>query len=608
MTIYKFKPDDAYRFASEQHIRTRDRGDELQFVSCPYCRAGIERGQDRWTFSINLKNGRFNCLRGSCGAKGNMITLHKDFNFSLGQDADNYFDGLTKFRNIHRKKKAEVKPAAVAYMESRGISEAVTRQYGITTQTDNDKALVFPFEDANGILRFVKYRKTDFQKGRDNSKEWCERDCMPILFGMAQCDPECKTLVMTEGQIDSLSVAEAGIKNAVSVPTGKNGFTWIPYCWDFLCGFDELIVFGDYERGEITLLADMAQRFNGTVRHVRPEDYMGCKDANELLMKYGPEAVRAAVNNAVCPPINEIISLDEVKRADMSQLENIRTSIPALDRMLGGFYMGQLILITGERGDGKSTMASQFASIALAQDYSVFFYSGELLDWYFKAWFDLQCAGPDHINGVQTAYGSISYSVEANALNMIEKWYKGRLFLYRNDVQKEEEHAGLLDVMERSIRQYGCRVLFLDNLMTAMSDDLSVDIYRQQTVFVKRLAAMAKDMNVLIFLIAHPRKGNGYSFSNDDVAGSSNITNLVDVNLRYARPKDTEDPEQPDRILQVLKNRLNGRTHRNDDGIKLYYSESSKRISETAGAFSWQMGWEKDDFMDADADSEELPF
>ena len=87
MTIYKFKPDDAYRFASEQHIRIRDRGDELQFVSCPYCRAGVERGQDRWTFSINLKNGRFNCLRGSCGAKGNMITLHKDFNFSLGQDA-----------------------------------------------------------------------------------------------------------------------------------------------------------------------------------------------------------------------------------------------------------------------------------------------------------------------------------------------------------------------------------------------------------------------------------------------------------------------------------------------------------------------------------------
>ena len=68
-------------------------------------------------------------------------------------------------------------------------------------------------------MQFVKYRKTDFDKARDKNKEWCEAGTRPILFGMKQC-VDFETLVITEGQIDSLSVSEAGVKNAVSVPTG----------------------------------------------------------------------------------------------------------------------------------------------------------------------------------------------------------------------------------------------------------------------------------------------------------------------------------------------------------------------------------------------------
>lgn len=588
MTIYNFQSDDARRFAMEQGARTRESGDELQFKICPYCRSS----KDQYTFAINLKSGQFHCLRASCGVKGNMITLHKDFGFSLGQEADRYYDGEKKYRDLGKARKIEVKPAAIRYMQSRGISEAVTKRYGITTQKANENILVFPFMDIGGILRFVKYRKTDFDKTKDNAKEWCERNCMPILFGMNQCNLQNKTLIMTEGQIDSLSVTEAGFENAVSVPTGKNGFTWVPHCWDFLQNFETLIVFGDFERGEITLLSDMEQRFHGTVKHVLPEDYRDCKDANELLQKYGPDAVKAAVNNAEPSPIREVISLDRVKRENLSDMEHIRTSIENLDKMLGGFYMGQLILLTGERGDGKSTLASQFATAALAQAYSVFFYSGELLDWYFKAWFDFQCAGPKHINATRNSFGGESYSVDGEALDRIERWYKDRFYLYRNDSVLEDEHKTLLETMETAIKQYGCRVLFLDNLMTAMSDDLSRDQFRQQTAFVKNLAMMAKQYNVLIFLVAHPRKGNGYQFSNDDVAGSSNITNLVDVTLRYTRPLDTEDPDNPARVLQVLKNRLNGKTHRHNECIKLYFNEASRRISERLN-FNWPLGWEE---------------
>lgn len=602
--LYEFSADDAFRFSRETGIRANRRGDELKFYSCPYCNGGEH--SDKGTFSISLKDGRFKCLRSSCNAHGNMITLARDFNFSLGSYVDEYYNSQKRFRNIHRKEKPIPKPAAVAYMESRGISREVTERFNITTQKGNESILVFPFYDENDILQFVKYRKTDFNKSKDKNKEWCERDCKPILFGMNHCNFESKTLVLTEGQIDSLSVTESGIENAVSVPTGAKGFTWVPYCWDFLSRFDNLIVFGDFEHELMTLLDEMQKRFQGAVRHVRGEDYRGCKDANEILCKYGKEAVSDAVKNAVPVENQKIKCLVDVKRVDLSKMEKITTGIYSLDKLLGGFYFGQVILITGERGFGKSTLVSQFGTFAIKAGYPIFFYSGELMDWYFKAWIEFQMAGSRNINAMVSNLGYKSYAIDGAVIPAIEHWYRDKAYIYDNGIITEDgEEETLLQTIENAIKQYGCRVIAIDNLMTAITDDLQSDLYRMQTQFVKSVTVLAKKYNVLVFLIVHPRKSNGYQFDNDDVAGSSNITNLVDVVLRYGKPRDANSADANERMLSVYKNRLTGRTDR--EGIRLYFQESSKRISEHDGIFDWELGWEKDQFIPV-GDDEEIVF
>lgn len=600
MGIYEFSEEDAIRFGRETGAEFRRHGDELRFKFCPYCLGGKNR--DRDTFAINLRTGQFNCKRDSCGAHGNMITLAKDFDFSLGTEADEYYNPHRKFRNIHRKERIVTKPAAVTYMESRGISQAVTEKYNITTQKEHDNILVFPFYDENNILQFVKYRKTDFDKSRDKNKEWCERDCKPILFGMNHCNFDNSTLVLTEGQIDSLSVTEAGIENAVSVPTGSKGFTWVPYCWDFLSRFTELVVFGDFEGQTITLLAEMEKRFHGAVKHVRENDYQGCKDANEILQKFGVEAVRKAVQNAEPVKHPKIIRMADVERVNVSKMEKITTGITALDRVIGGLYFGQLILLTGERGQGKSTFASQIGTFAVKQGYPVFAYSGELKNDQFKAWMEYQMAGDREINKIVERNGWINYSIRQEVIPQMVQWYGDLVYMYDNTMV-EDENEDLLQVLETAIMQYGCRVLLIDNLMTAISDDISSDLYRQQTQFVRQLSIMAKRMDVIIILIAHPRKSIGFEFNNDDVAGSSNITNLVDVVIRYAKPKE-DDKDTMNRVVGVYKNRLTGKTTRN--GIKVYFQESSKRISEHDGTFDWELGWENYEFQAISDDA--VPF
>ncbi len=602
MSYYTFNSDDAKRFAQEQGIRTQVKGDELHFRRCPYCRNTTD---DKNTFAINLRTGQFKCLRESCKAKGNMLTLAKHFNFSLGRDVDEYYNRRRNYKDMTRYPRPEVRTPAVEYLESRGISKAITEKYSITTQKKDESILVFPFFDDEGKMQFAKYRKMGFKKGDSGSKEWCEANCKPILFGMDQCDQEVDTLILTEGQIDSLSVAEAGLVNAVSVPTGANGFTWIPYCWDFMGKYKTLIIFGDYEHGHITLLDEMRQRFHGTVKHVRPEDYLDCKDANELLQKHGKQAVIDAVNNSVMVNNPKIKEMADVKRKDMSQMEYMDSGLNSLNKAIGGLRFGQLFILTGERGFGKSTLGSQFATFAVSQGYTVFHYSGELMDWYVQDWADRQMAGPDNITKLVSNFGYESYLVNADSVDQIHQWYRGKYYLYDNNIAGEDEQETLVETIMSAINQYACRFILIDNLMTAMKDDLHLDLYRQQSNFVLKLSDIAKACNVVIVLVAHPRKRQGYEFSNDDIAGSSNITNLADFVLRYSKPEpDDSNPYLPERILQITKGRQDGKIDFN--GIGLWFDPSSKRIAENQN-FTWKLGWE-DEFELIDDLDDEIPF
>ena len=592
--MYEFKPEDLYLFKSAVgNPPAREKGRELVFSLCPYCHGGSKR--DKETFSINRESGQFECKRSSCRVKGNMITLSRDFNFSISDEVDRYYnrnDYNSRFKSF-REAHIETKSGAVKYLQDRGISESICRKYELTTKKDADNILVFPFKNESGELKFIKYRNMDFQKGITHGhKEWCEADCMPILFGMNHCE-DFTTLVITEGQIDSLSVAEAGIKNAVSVPTGCNGFTWIPHCWDWFVKFNELVIFGDCENGKITLSEILSKRFPNKVRIVREEDYKGCKDANEILQKYGTQAVVDAVNNAEVIPVNRIKRLSDVEAVDIINSESISTGIKEIDNTLsGGLHLGQVILLTGKRGDGKSTFMSQLICDATEQNYNSFVYSGELMDFYFKRWIDMQFAGKGNLRNTE--------------IDKLNQWYHDKIFLYDNNaIDDDEETEKLVDIIEKAIQRYDVQLICLDNLMTAIDVGMNEDLYRAQSKFVGRLAKIAKNYNVVIILVAHPRKSKE-GFTNDDVSGSADITNKVDVVMSYCRIAGGEENE---RQLKITKNRLTGKLTSESNDIRLFYSENSKRIVGADMNFSRIYGWNKDsdEFISVDSE-QEVPF
>lgn len=610
--MYEFKEQDAFDFARHVGIEARPHGGELFFKTCPYCRPRPTKGNVR-TFSINLTTGQFKCLRASCGVSGNMVTLSRDFDFSLGNETDEYYRPRKQYRRLKTPEKPIVpKDTAVSYLESRGISASVAQRYEITTQNQRDNILVFPFYDDRGKMQFVKYRKTDFDLERDKNKEWCEKDCKPILFGMKQCNDKFDRLIVTEGQLDSLSVSAAGIENAVSVPTGAKGFTWVPYCFNWVSKFKEIVIFGDFEKGRMTLLEDFQKRFPNRIRHVREQDYRGCKDANELLQKHGAEAVRNAVENAVMIPVKRVIPLADVESVNIYQLPKLKTGISELDRTLyGGLPFGTVCIIAGKRGDGKSTLASQIMGNAVEQGYATFAYSGELPNYLYKSWFDFQIAGRNHITENQTDYGTVNRFITNRNQELINEWYREKAYIYDSRIIESDEQEDLLKSVTQAIMQYGIKVVLIDNLMTAMYIDekQGTDKYDQQGIFVRELTKIAIRYDTLILLVAHRRKNAFTQDANDEISGSGDITNLAGITLSYDRGSKSEIEKgilnEDQRKLILAKNRLFGRT--NLKGIVLNYDEKSKRIYGPHDDLNKQYGWDNTDGFEQIA-QEEIPF
>lgn len=617
---YEFKPEDARSFARRFGYDVRDKGNELTFTTCPYCHSK----KDKNTFSINMETGQYHCLRSSCGVSGNMIQLAQDFNFSLGQNTDEYYAPKRRYKVFKKlEHPIESKELAIAYLESRGISPETTRRYQVSSKDD---LIAFAFLDEKGDVQTIKYRRTNPQDGQ--SKEFAEQNCKPILYGMYQCDLNCKTLVVTEGQIDSLSVAEAGIPNAVSVPTGARGMTWIPYCWNWVSQFERIIIFGDHEHDHITLYSEFYAHWKRKVWCVREEDYLDCKDANDILRKYGKEQVRKCVENASQPPIPQVISLADVEDVDVNGLEKLHTGLWQLDDVLnGGLPFGQLVLITGKSGDGKSTLANQILINGINEGYKCFAYSGELPNYLLKSWITFQAAGPNNILTMGKQWSgkkSDEYEVDGRVKEIISDWYRERAWIYDNRIAdtEDEEQMKLMELLEAVIVQNEVRVILLDNLMTAMDIDEIVgnyDKYDRQSVFIKKLTRMAIKHNVLIILVAHKKKG--VSDSNDSVSGSADIVNLASIVISYERPyvppfEDMKNGEEAlkgflkkhsvvsleeykkRRILRVTKNRLFG-SLTDENGLMLLYDEKSKRIYQSNGELNRRYNWD-DSWMGAE--------
>lgn len=563
-----------YEFAQKHFGEFKTHGSEIKPKLCPYCKGGS--GKDKHTFALNMDKLTYNCKRGSCGESGTFNKLCKDFgevserNFEINRPS-----APTKTYKKPQTKILPISPQAEEYLAKRKISRATLDKRKIGS--DEKGNIVFPYYDC-GDLVLVKFRPAKkVEKGE--RKAWREEGGKPVLWGMEICDP-AKPLVITEGEIDALACEEAGIPNAVSVPSGAEDLTWLKTCWTFLEQFKNIILFGDNDGPGREMVQKLIVKLGEYRCAVVNHRY---KDANELLYREGPEAVRKAYEEAQEVPINGLLRLSEISPLDISKIVKVKSGIPALDKFISGFLMGQISIWTGKNAGGKSTLLGQLLLEAIDQGFGVCAFSGELPAALFKYWIDLQAAGWINISDGK---------VDSGIKKKINEWYKDKFFLY--DSFGSVKSSDILRIFEYAAKRYDCKVFLIDNLMTTDFSEDERDWYHGQSLFVGKVKEFAHKFDVHVHVVAHPRKTQG-KIEKNDVSGTGDITNRTDNLFSVSRvtPEDVkENPMLADcqTIVSLLKHRFTGKQ---DIDFGLTFEEISKRFTPPT-MDQKQYGWNTD--------------
>lgn len=584
----------------KKHIgEYRIRNNQIVARYCPFCKGGASG--DVETFSVGLYNGAFSCLRGGCSKMGSFRDLCEFFG---ERPAKVVSMPSSRAKRLYTRPSVQLSPVTdeiVSYFEQRKISVDTLNAFGISS--DNHGNIIFPFYRDEELV-YVKFRKPRKHKKEDGPKEWSERNTEPILFGMDNAAFN-QPLFITEGEIDALSLYEAGVTNVVSVPCGCNNLEFVSLCWDWLEKFQRIVLFGDSDEPGVEMISTLMKRL-GEDRCMIPPEYpellidgepagRPCKDANEILFSYGKEGLKEIADSCEPAPIKGVLNLADVTMIDPTTKPRIFTRIPALDNAIGGLAEGSVTIFSGKRGEGKSTLGGQLLLNAIQQGYSVCAYSGELPAQTFLNWILLQATENRYIAARTDSRTGKNYAVVPYEVQQrIKSWFNNKFFLFDNnyspDVPQEE---AIISTFTLCARRYGCKVFLVDNLMTILSEATSSDENRIQGKFVAALKAFAVKYKACVLLVCHPRKTKmGEKFTSEDVAGSANITNLADTVINIEKPN-----------LRITKNREFGTC----EYIQCSYDPTNRRIFQSVIGDRTVYGWNHENLSLPEVQAASLP-
>lgn len=587
----------------------KTKGNELIFRHCPFCEGTTK---DKYKFFVNLSKETYICFRGKCGSKGHISELYKHFGVEYKRDGvtvNKYNDTVKKeilqeaknFDNMKFEPLKEI-DQGYKYLELRGIKEETIKHFKVSKDKKNN--IVFPFYK-NNKLECIKYRiPKKAEKGK--LKTWQEAGGKPVLFN---CDNInwTKPVVITEGEIDGMSVWQSGYKNVVSVPFGVANWEWINNHWDNLKVAETLIICGDNDEAGEKFNNECVKKFGINKVMFINNKY---NDLNLLLYKEGPEVVNSIICAAKYKKIDGLIKGEDIEKYKIDTNNRIDTGFQKLNTILGGFLPGTLTILSGKRGNGKSTLASQFIIEAINNNKSCCVYSGELSKELFKHWLFLQIAGI-HVKKEYDDFRKKEVEIITDQqFEILNNWISNKLYVYDNTVleRKDLKEASILEIFKYAANRHNCKLFLVDNLMTARNqyDSEGFDFYKKQGEFIGSFKTFANDFGVSVIFVAHPKKNdNNSNFKNDDVAGSSENTDRAD-NIIVAQKLEDEEIEEFGccSLLHINKNRLYGETAT----IRFDFNQDCKRFIEVNGVLKDYVNLNEYTVKKEENNFEECPF
>ena len=456
-------------------------------------------------------------------------------------------------------------------ISSRGISLEAVRYFNVVMDPET-KSHYYPYTK-NGKIVAYKERKVPKQFQTHGDFKNAE------LFGQAQATSG-KTLVITEGELDTLAVAQAFLQHyktiysVVSIPSASNLKVLLEQR-DWIRTFDKIILFFDNDDAGNTA-REKAAKIIGLSK-IKVVSYPE-KDPSEVLISRGYKGIMETIWNATSySPAGVIIGeqiWDEFKKRRETESIPYPSCLNGLNNKLKGLRHGEITLFTSGTGSGKSTVIKEII-------------------------LDLLSKTEDKIGLISleesvsdTASKFISMSLRQNIYledtisetelrtGFTEVFGSERLVLL--DHQGSVSDNSLIDKIEY-MALMGCKYLFLDHITIAVSEGTEgLEGNAAIDKVMSDLLKIVKKHNIWLGLISHLRKAmGGKSFeegklaSIDDIKGSGSIKQISFDIISFSRNLTAESDEERSTIyFRVLKSRFTGLT--GNAGSAVYSSKTCR--------------------------------
>ena len=464
-------------------------------------------------------------------------------------------------------------------LASRGISQIVVDHFNVKMSVNIDgrpEAHYYPYT-SNG--QTVAYKVRNLPKTFSTVGDFKNLE----LFGQAQAN-NGKTLVITEGELDCLAVAQANFEKyqkifpVVSLPNGAKSTNAILANRDWIRKFETVVLMFDMDEAGQEAVSAAAKIIGiGKVKVAK----LQAKDPCEQLKEHGSFSLLQAIWNATTYSPAGIMVGEQIweKFLERKNVESVPypDCLSGLNAKLDGIREGEITLFTSGTGSGKSTVIKEIVLDLLENTegkvglISLEESIGDTADKFIGMALERPIAGHPPLTEDEMRWG-------------FDKVFKDeRLVLL--DHQGSVSDESLIDKIEY-MALMGCKYLVLDHITIAVSEGTD-GLTGNEAVdkLMSDLLKLVKQHNVWLGLISHLRKSQGRSFeegqlpSIDDIKGSGSIKQISFDIIAFARNLIAEEDYERNTIkLRVLKSRFTGRT---GDAGRAVYDPNTTRL--TAG-------------------------
>lgn len=293
----------------------------------------------------------------------------------------------------------------------------------------------------------------------------------------------------------------------------------------------------------------------------------------------------------------DVFEIKDIDYKENEELEYIKSNSEKMDIKIKGFALGQLSVWSGGNASAKSTYLNQLAIESVNQGYKTIIYSGELIAKRLLKWIVMQCAGRKNM---MYNHDKNYFYVPKDKKELIINWLNGKLFIYNNESGNKVKQ--IINSIKKSVIENNIKVVILDNLMSMNLGEYGDNKYDTQSQFVQELSALAKELNIHIHFVCHPRKATNF-LRKIDISGSADLTNIADnvfimhrVNNDFRlktkemfKWNDNNEIYEYTNIIEVCKNRDFGVE---DYFVGLHFENESKRLLNVPNEekkYNWEM-------------------